>query len=73
MLKEKLELGIFKPSDSPYSNRWFFQRKPNGKYRFLLDLQPLNSVTIKDVSTPPSVDSYAESFAGQPILSSSIY
>ena len=33
--KQKVELGILKPSSAPYSNRWFTVPKKNGTLRFI--------------------------------------
>ena len=69
MLKRKLETGVLEPSLAPYASKWFFSKKPNGSYRFLIDLQPLNAVTVRDMGIPPLLDRFSEEFAGQPILS----
>ena len=63
LLKQKVELGILKPSSSPYSNRWFTVPKKNGTLRFIQDLQPVNKVTICSSGVGPSIDEFAEAFA----------
>lgn len=35
LLKEKMEMGIIKPSIGPYSNRWFMVPKKSGALRFI--------------------------------------
>ena len=69
LLKEKVEMGILEPSNAPYSNRWFTVPKKNGTLRFIQDLQPVNKVTIRNAGIGPSVDEFAEAFAGRSIYS----
>ena len=69
LLKEKIEMGILEPSSAPYSNRWFTVPKKNGTLRFIQDLQPVNQVTIRNAGIGPSVDEFAEAFAGRSIYS----
>ena len=38
LLKEKIEMGILEPLNTPYSNRWFMVPKKNGTLRFIQDL-----------------------------------
>ena len=69
LLKEKIEMRILKPSSAPYSNKWFTVLKKNGTLRFIQDLQPVNQVTIRNARVGPSVDEFAEAFAGRSIYS----
>ena len=69
LLKQKVELGILEPSNSPYSNRWFTVLKKNGTLWFIQDLQPVNKVTIRNTGVGPSIDESAEAFAGRSIYS----
>jgi transposase InsO family protein len=69
LLKEKVSMGILEPSNAPYSNRWFTVPKKNGSLRFIQDLQPVNKVTIRNAGIGPSVDEFAEAFAGRSIYS----
>ena len=69
LLKQKVELGILEPSSAPYSNRWFTVPKKNGTLRFIQDLQPVNKVTIRNTGVGPSIDEFAEAFAGRSIYS----
>ena len=43
--------------------------KKNGSLRFIQDLQPVNKVTIRNARIGPSVDEFAEAFAGRSIYS----
>ncbi|GBG62054.1 hypothetical protein CBR_g28531 [Chara braunii] len=64
-LKEKMVSHVTEPSDSAYANRWFFLRKPNGKIRWIQDLQKVNTMTIRDVGSVPHADLLAEGAAGR--------
>ncbi|GBG72424.1 hypothetical protein CBR_g12003 [Chara braunii] len=68
-LKEKMVSHVAEPSDSAYANRWFFLRKPNGKIRWIQDLQKVNAVTIRDVDSVPHADLLAEGAAVGGLLS----
>ncbi|KAL3700870.1 hypothetical protein R1sor_018892 [Riccia sorocarpa] len=67
LLKEKMQMGILEPSMAPYSSRWFTVPKKNGSLRFIQDLQPANSVTIRNVGTGPIIDDVVDEFAGRAI------
>ncbi|GBG73449.1 hypothetical protein CBR_g16164 [Chara braunii] len=68
-LKEKMASHVVELSDSAYANRWFFLRKPNGKIRWIQDLQKVNAVTIRDVGSMPHADLLAEGAARRSIYS----
>ncbi|KAL3694555.1 hypothetical protein R1sor_008206 [Riccia sorocarpa] len=69
LLKEKMRMGILEPSMAPYSSRWFTVPKKSGALRFIQDLQPANSVTIRNVGSGPIVDEVVDEFAGRAIYS----
>ncbi|KAL3700688.1 hypothetical protein R1sor_018710 [Riccia sorocarpa] len=69
LLKEKVRMGILEPSMAPYSSRWFTIPKKSGALRFIQDLQPANSVTIRNLGMGPIVDEVADAFAGRAIYS----
>ncbi|KAL3675475.1 hypothetical protein R1sor_025423 [Riccia sorocarpa] len=69
LLKEKVRMGILEPSMAPYSSRWFTVPKKSGALRFIQDLQPANSVTIRNLGMGPIVDEVADAFAGRAIYS----
>jgi hypothetical protein len=69
LLKKKMEMGILEPSSAPYSNRWFTVPKKNGTLRFIQDLQPVNKATIRNAGVGPTIDEFAEAFAGRSIYS----
>ncbi|GBG87950.1 hypothetical protein CBR_g46316 [Chara braunii] len=68
-LKEKMVFHVAEPSNSAYANRWFFLRKPNGKIRWIEDLQKVNAMTIRDVGSVPHADLLAEGAAVGDVLS----
>ncbi|KZO92159.1 hypothetical protein CALVIDRAFT_487994, partial [Calocera viscosa TUFC12733] len=47
VLKDKLNAGVYEPSQSSYRSRWFCVLKKDGTLRPVLDLQPLNGITIR--------------------------
>ena len=47
-LKEMLDLGVIRPSESPYSSNVVLVRKKDGSLRFYIGLRQLNSRTVKD-------------------------
>lgn len=65
LLKEKMDAGVYEPSQASYRSRWFCVVKKNGKLRIVHDLQVLNSVTIRDAGLPPVMDDFVEPFAGR--------
>ena len=65
IIKDHIATGVYEPSTATYCSHWFCVLKQDGKsLRLVHDLQPLNAVTIQDLSTPPFVEHLAESFSG---------
>jgi len=47
IIREKIEAGIYEPSNSSYRSRWFtVAKKTPGQLRIVHSLEPLNAVTI---------------------------
>lgn len=69
-LKEKIAAGVYEPSQASYRSPMFFVKKKDGSPRQVIDLRPLNAVTIKDAGLPPVIDSFVEPFAGASVYSS---
>jgi hypothetical protein len=66
IIKNKIQSGVYKPSSSSYWSRWFCILKKDKKVlRIVHDLQPLNTVTVKDSGVPLMIEQYAESFGGR--------
>ena len=65
IIKNKIQLEIYKPSNSSYRSHWFYVLKKDGKALHIVhNLQPLNAVTIKDSGIPPMIEQYAKLFDG---------
>ena len=55
-LKEMLEIGAIRKSNSPWANAVVLVRKKDGSLRFCIDLCWLNSCTIKDAYSLPRIE-----------------
>ena len=70
MLKERLDKGILEYSEGLYKNPWFLvKKKTPGDYKLINSATHLNTVTRLDANLLPSVDEFAEEFAGCYIIS----
>ena len=67
LIKSKIASGVYEPSNSSYQSHWFCVAKKNGSIHIVHDLQPLNAVTIKDVTTLSYVKHFTEQSAGHSI------
>jgi hypothetical protein len=66
LVKQKMDAGVFKPSNSSYRSRWFCVLKKDGKsLRIVQSLEPLNKVTITHSGVPPFTEQLAEQFVGR--------
>jgi len=66
LIQQKLDAGVFEPSNSSYRSRWFCVVKKDGKsLRIVQSLEPLNKVTICHSGVPPFTEQLAEHFAGR--------
>lgn len=59
--------GKYELCTSSYHSVFFAVKKKGGKLQIVHDLQPLNHVTICDLSLPPCIDNMIEDFKGQAI------
>lgn len=64
IFEDELENGMLERSMGPYRNAWFLVPKKNGKDRLIIDLQPLNGVTLRDAAIPPNAEEISQSLAG---------
>lgn len=64
LVREMLEQGIIKPSESPWCSPVVLVRKKTGKLRFCVDYRRLNEVTKKDSYPLPRMDLILEALAG---------
>jgi hypothetical protein len=65
-LRERMEAGVYEPSQASYRSKWFcVAKKEKGKVRIVHSLEPLNAVTIRDAGVPPVLDEFVENFAGR--------
>lgn len=66
IIKDKIDAGVYEPSNSSYRSRWFCVVKKDGKsLRLVHSLEPLNKVTIAHSGLPPATDDLADHFAGR--------
>ncbi|CAG82799.1 YALI0B06446p [Yarrowia lipolytica CLIB122] len=69
IIMKGLANGQMEPSSSPHRNAWFLVSKKSSGYRFILDCQGLNKITLRDAFHPPNADLLAESFCGRAVTS----
>ena len=63
-LKEMLEAGAIRSSNSPFSSNVVIIRKKDGTIRFCIDYRKLNLRTIKDAYAIPHIDDTIHLLAG---------
>ena len=65
LIKNKIDAGVYKPSNSSYCSQWFCIVKKDGKSLWIVhSLEPLNKVTIKHACITPFMDQIGEHFVG---------
>ena len=69
-LKEMLEIGAIRKSQSPWASAVVLVRKKDGALRFCIDLRRLNARTIKDAQTLPRIEDSLDSLNGAVIFTS---
>ena len=68
-LKEMLEAGAIRESQSPFSSNVVLVRKKDGSLWFCIDFRKLNSRTIKDAYTLPRIDDTIDTLLGAKFFS----
>ena len=68
-LKEMLNNGICRPSNSPWSSRVILVRKKDSSYRFVVDYRDLNRATKKDAYPAASWQDILDKMAGSRMFS----
>ncbi|KAG2190799.1 hypothetical protein INT47_010346 [Mucor saturninus] len=63
-LKELLDLGLIRPSSSPWGAPILFVKKKNGEMRMCVDYRALNKVTIRNNHPLPRIDECLERLKG---------
>ena len=69
-LKEMLEIGAIRRSNSPWASPVVLVRKKDGSLRFCIDLRKLNARTVKDAYSLPRIEDALDSLNGACIFTS---
>ena len=69
-LKEMLEIGAIRRSNSPWASPVVLVRKKDGSLRFCIDLRKLNAQTVKDAYSLPRIEDALDSLNGACIFTS---
>ncbi|MCG7874805.1 MAG: RNase H-like domain-containing protein, partial [Candidatus Thiodiazotropha endolucinida] len=68
-LKEMLDAGAIRPSQSPFSSNIVLVRKKDNSLRFCIDFRKLNARTVPDAYSLPRIDETIDCLAGSKYFS----
>ena len=63
-LKEMIQVGAIRHSNSPWASAVVLVRKKDGSLQFCIDLRRLNACTIKDACSLPHIDETLDCLGG---------
>ena len=63
-IQELLELGLIRPSCSPYASSVVFVKKKDGTLRMCIDFRELNKKTMKNIYPLPRIDEIMDELHG---------
>lgn len=69
-VKQLLEMGLIRPSASPFGAPVLFVDKPDGSLRMCLDYRALNEITVKRRFPMPNMEELFDQLSGAKIFSS---
>ena len=70
LLQDQIDLGIIRPSNSPYTSQALLAPKPGGKWRFCVNFRFLNKAIRMDGFQLPRIDDTLALFHGKQYFSS---
>ena len=67
-IKDYLDKGFIKPSNSPWASPILLVKKKDGSTRLCVDYRALNKITVKNKFPMPRMEDLFDQFAGREIL-----